>query len=100
MYSFCVVGHAQYAKNGQDDIVCAGASAITLTLAGVIYDMADYDTIAVIDQKLDPGNTVISASVAEGATERFEERTRFFETGFSVLSQEYPKHIRYAGTKP
>lgn len=91
-----MVGHAGYARPGED-IVCAGASAIMLTLAALICDMTDYDSIAVIDQKLDSGNSVVSAEVAEEAFERFEERTRFFETGFTMLSVEYPGRVCYAG---
>ena len=95
-YTFCVVGHAGYATPGED-IVCAAASAITYTLAALMDEMTDHELIAMVDQKLEPGNTVLSAEVTEEARKRFEEATRFFEIGFLMLSEAYPSYICYSG---
>ena len=39
-------GHANYAPKGQPDIVCAGISALTETLAAALSRFPEYDTKA------------------------------------------------------
>lgn len=93
-FSFYVSGHAGYAAYGQD-VICAGASILTSTLAEVICQLSDYSEVAMVDLKLEPGNTVLSADVGESARERFREATFFFTVGFLMMSETYPKHITF-----
>ena len=95
-FSFYVSGHAGYAPYGQD-LVCAGASVLTSTLAEVIYRLSDYSEIAMVDEKLESGNTVLSADVGESAREDFRAATSFFAVGFSLLAEQYPKYVCFTG---
>ena len=95
-FSFYVSGHAGYAPYGQD-LICAGASVLTSTLAEVIWRLSDYSEIAMVDEKLESGNTVLSADVGESAREDFRVATSFFSVGFSLLAEQYPQYVCFTG---
>ena len=84
-------GHAGYAEVGRD-IVCASASILAFTVAQLLLEMDAngrlYESPTV---NLSEGDALIEA-------EHNEETVRimhFAETGYALLQNEYPEHIKF-----
>lgn len=92
-----VRGHAGSGKKGQD-LVCAGVSALVLTLATNVSELAAADQVRRPVVSLRQGNTCIGC-VALGKMKPVV--TLIFDTvctGFATLQQLYPKNIAYIVT--
>lgn len=83
-----IFGHADYAPCGQD-IVCAGASALTFTLASYLSD--NREQFSKLDIKLDdPGECLI---FFEGTTETAQAVFDSYIKGYEMLAERYPENI-------
>lgn len=81
-------GHAGYAPSGQD-IVCAAASILTATLARSLGGVDGY-------RYVDDGDTVhISCRPSLRQVERVVHVFDVIDSGFGLLCNSYPNHIRY-----
>lgn len=89
-------GHAEYDKIGKD-IVCAGASIISMTLAEVMsaaYQSGWIGDTAVV--KLDPAETEIACVCDD--EEAFGELARaylFAATAYRLLALHYPDNVEF-----
>lgn len=81
-------GHAGYAPEGQD-IVCAGASMLTATLARALGGVDGYSYE-------DDGHRVrIACTPSLGQVERVKHVFDVIDCGFGLLCNSYPNHVRY-----
>lgn len=89
-----VKGHAHSAEPGQD-LVCAGASALTYTLAANVGDMKDNGQVQDVIVKLESGDAEISCR----AKNKYKAIVgRIFEAvcvGFELLAEANPEYISY-----
>lgn len=81
-----VIGHAGYAKFGQD-IVCSGVSALTITLIESIKALSA-DKISC---DVAPGNTIIEW---KNLSEKSKILVDSFFIGISKICNAYPEHVR------
>lgn len=85
MHCLSIKGHADYANHG-DDIVCAGVSAVTYTLAGWLINRVD-ETERYM--KLDSGNGTIMCYALDKADTAFDMAM----IGFTQIANTYPNHV-------
>lgn len=87
-FELTVSGHAGYAPEGQD-IVCAGASMLTATLARALGGIDGYSYE-------DDGHTVrIACMPSLGQVERVVQVFDVIDCGYGILCNSYPNHVRY-----
>ena len=95
--SLRVEGHADFAKNGGDDPVCAMVSILTYTIAQIINECADNDRVknAVTDfsQK---GLAVLSCVPTPKNRNGVMLQMDAVCVGFLILASEYPENIEFA----
>ena len=82
-------GHANYAPKGQPDIVCAGISALTETLAATLSRFPEYDTKAYSGYAWAKCRKSLEARVILDA----------LSIGFYGLRRAYPNHIQIEDTR-
>ena len=93
---FRAKGHAEAGKRG-NDIVCAAASILTMTLAKQVteaYKAGWIDDSAIC--QLSPEETEISCVVQD--EDVFGELARIYLTiasGYELLADHYPEHIKF-----
>ena len=87
-HTITIKGHANYAPIDQD-IVCAGVSTLAYTLIARLKDIKAWD----FDMKDKHGEMTISC-VSTDHDGDIEEAIRFAMTGFTILQQHYPKHVK------
>ena len=85
-----VHGHADYAEAGKD-IVCAGASMLTDTLAGVLEEAEERGRCKNNIRDGD-GDMMLSADPTLGSMSEIKAYFRMAVTGFRMLQEQYPKH--------
>jgi uncharacterized protein YsxB (DUF464 family) len=92
--SFSAKGHAGAGQKGYD-LVCASASMLAYTLAGVLRKMYEESSLhEKADMLLEEGNSLIKARPVEG---RYNECLHAFfviQTGYELLARSYPKYVR------
>lgn len=90
---FSAKGHAGAGPKGFD-LICASASMLAYTLAGVMRKMYEESSLhRKADILLEEGNSHIEA---RPIAERYDECMHAFfviQTGFEMLSTSYPKHV-------
>ncbi len=87
-WSVKVEGHAGYAEQGHD-IVCAGASMLTATLARCLGGVTGQHYV-------DDGIvTEISCAPTLAEAERVAAVFDVIDTGYQLLANSYPVHVRY-----
>lgn len=84
-------GHANYAKHGQD-IVCAAASTLVLTLAWRCRSIAEPGEIA--EEKLYSGDAHVVIAPKQGREALFCEAFHTILAGFEALSGKYPECVK------
>ena len=83
-------GHANYAEHGQD-IVCAAASTLILTLACRCRALAEPGEIA--EEKLFSGDAHVVIAPKPGREALFYEVFNTVGAGFEALSSKYPQCV-------
>ena len=84
-------GHANYAEHGQD-IVCAAASILVLTLAWRCKNIAEPGEIA--EERLHSGDAHVIITPKKGREALFSEPFYTIMAGFEALSSKYPRYVR------
>ena len=84
-------GHAGYAPAGQD-IVCAGASTLMQTLAYLLA--GEENAHSDVWDEEDGPRLAVTAGVPRSAW--VEGAFAFAKTGFALLAERYPDHVRFA----
>ena len=90
-----VEGHAGAGPEGHD-LVCAGVSALALTLAGNVSYMEAQEAVRNVILKLDEGNAEIQCSPYRRYKDSVEQVFRSICVGFELLATKYPDNISYA----
>lgn len=87
-------GHAGYAKPGQPDLVCAGASTLLCTMEACLRDLEEQGGVRITQYARDAvtGLMHIEASAVTRA-ETISDMVRFLLTGCMMLESEYPEHV-------
>ena len=86
-----IVGHAAF--NPGNDIVCAGVSAITFQLLGVLDQMDDQKLI--YDQHVDveDGFVIVQFSLVPEEFETWDIVWNVIRTGWQNIADEYPDNV-------
>ena len=90
-YSLEVSGHAGYAEAGKD-IVCAGASALTMALMQSAFANDDMNASYYIDNV--NADIMVQCDPLEDARERCSQMFEIIMNGFRALCTDYPEYIR------
>ena len=83
VYGLQVNGHAEYAEDGKD-IVCAGISTITYSLAEYLAESANVD---VTQMDMAPGDVRIACSGSA------DEAFKMAFLGYAMLQKQYPQNV-------
>lgn len=81
-----VKGHANYAVSGSD-IVCAGVTALALTLIKSIKDLTDDK----IEYEISPGRVDIKYG---NLSEKSKTLVDSFFIGICMIAEEFPEYVR------
>jgi uncharacterized protein YsxB (DUF464 family) len=87
-WTVTVEGHAGYAAQGSD-IVCAGASMLTATLARCLGGITGQHYVD------DGERTEISCTPTLAEAERVAAVFDVIDTGYQLLANSYPVHVKY-----
>lgn len=88
----CIRGHAGFAPAGKD-IVCAGASALALTLAACLRKEDARGTLRLLSIRQEPGWLEMQATPTLSGLERLSALLEGAEEGFRLLSRQYPEYV-------
>lgn len=86
-HDISIIGHAGYAKHGED-IVCAAVSSLVYALVGYIQNHADE---AEVDVSLGEGYAYITCGSHEDIDAAFEMAC----IGFAQISNTHPAHVSF-----
>lgn len=89
-----ITGHAFSGEAGHD-LVCAGVSALTYTLAANVGNMEDQGQAKNVKVELEKGCGLIKCKAVSGCEDMVR---RIFEAvcvGFEIMSANFPKNISY-----
>ena len=89
-----IQGHAGSGPIGHD-LVCAGVSALALTLAGNVSYMEAQEAVYGVSIKLEEGNAEIKCSPYRQYKNSVEQVYRSICVGFELLATKYPENISY-----
>lgn len=88
----CIRGHAGFAPAGKD-IVCAGASALALTLASCLRREEERGRLRLFSIQQEPGRLEIQAAPTLSGLERISALLEWAEEGFRLLARQYPEYV-------
>jgi uncharacterized protein YsxB (DUF464 family) len=92
-YHLKATGHAGYAKDGQDDIVCSSVSTIFYTLANYLEDIGADDLVGT-----DEGDFLIECK-ALFQDEAVHTAFRMSVYGLSLIAEQYPDNVSVQETE-
>ena len=90
-----VKGHAHSNEYGRD-LVCAGVSALALTLAANVGNMASKDYVTACTTRLEPGDAEISCNPRTRYRDSVKQVFMSVCVGFEILADQYPDYISYS----
>lgn len=86
---FICIGHANFAKNNEPDIVCASCSTLAMTLCNAVAGLEGAES------DIDYGEVLCSCPNNHVSAIIF----RAIETGFEGLTNKYPNHVALHNTR-
>lgn len=89
----CIQGHAGFAPAGKD-IVCAGASALALTLASCLRQEEKKGRLRFLSVHQKPGWLEMQVTPNLFGFERLLALLQGAEEGFRLLAQQYPEYVK------
>ena len=89
-----VKGHAGSGPEGHD-LVCAGVSALTATLACNVAHMADQGAVREAITELKEGDALVQCTPRGRYRESVAQIYRAICVGFELLATKYPENISY-----
>lgn len=89
-----VKGHAGSGPDGHD-LLCAACSALALTLAVNVSNMAAQDAVHDVSIDLSEGNAEIQCTAYRRYRDSVAQVYRTVCAGFEVLSTQYPENISF-----
>ena len=90
-----VTGHAMSDVYGKD-LICAGVSALALTLGGNVGHMADSGYVVDPIVKLEEGNAEISCKAKARYRDSVRQIFMSVCVGFEILASHWPEYISYS----
>ena len=90
-----ITGHANSDEYGKD-LVCAGVSALALTMAANVGNMAAKDYVTAYTTRLDPGDAEISCNPRTRYRDSVKQVFMSVCVGFEILADQYPDYISYS----
>lgn len=90
----CVKGHAKSAEIGHD-LVCAGVSALVLTLVANVRRLEKQGCTRQVDISVGSGNAEISVDPTIHYRFSTMQIMDSVCAGFEVLAEQYPEYVRY-----
>ena len=91
-YTLHEEGHAGYAEEGKD-IVCSAVSAMLITLAQVIENMALTECNGEVFTELLPGKVYIYCQCARG-NQKVRDAFEFVNVGLRMIAEQYPDYVQ------
>lgn len=92
--SFSAKGHAGAGPKGYD-LICASASMLAYTLAGVMQRMNEESSLhEKANMLLEEGNSHIKARPVEGRYNECMHAFYVIQTGYELLAKSYPKYVK------
>ncbi len=89
---FVVKGHAGYAREGRDDIVCAAVSAVAYTAAGALGELAGIKDF--FEERHGFMTCSIDVDILPELKHAAEIIMAAAEIGFKQIELAYPKHVK------
>ena len=89
-----VEGHANSGEPGHD-LVCAGVSALTYTLAANVAHLADNGHVRIDEVELKEGKAVIGCNPRSRVKSTVRLVYQTVCVGFEILAHDYPQYISY-----
>lgn len=86
-----IVGHAAF--NPGNDIVCAGVSAITFQLLGVLDQMDDDELIYDEHVDIEDGFVIVQFNLVPEEFETWDIVWNVIRTGWQNIADEYPDNV-------
>lgn len=90
-----ISGHAFSGEAGHD-LVCAGVSALTYTLAANVGNMEEQGIVKDAKVKLHKGYGTIRCNAMEGCEDMVKRIYEAVCVGFEILANRFPKNISYS----
>ena len=87
-----ILGHAGFGEKGSDP-VCAGVSALALTLCRRVEELAAQGAVRIRALAAEPGAALIHCVPLPGHAEQMEEVFRVIAAGLRLLAEEYPGNV-------
>jgi len=87
-----ISGHAAAAPYGQD-IVCAAASALALTMLEAVRNFDEHGDVEHFAHSVDKGSVEIDFTVKEWVLERAQTLVDAITGGFLLLEENYPEYV-------
>ena len=91
-----ILGHAGFGEKGSDP-VCAGVSALVLTLCRRVEELADQDAVRILALAAEPGAAYVRCTPLPGHETQTEEVFRVIAAGLRLLAKDYPGYVGEAG---
>lgn len=90
-----VTGHAKSDEYGKD-LICAAVSALALTMAANVGNMASRGCVTEPVTKLEEGNAEISCKARTRYRESVRQVFMSVCVGFEILATQWPEYISYS----
>ncbi|OLS41545.1 ribosomal-processing cysteine protease Prp [Bacillus sp. MRMR6] len=91
IHSFVISGHAFFAERGKD-IVCAGASAVSVGAINAVHALTD------VTPEIEQGDGFLRCVVPENLSEDINEKVQILLEGMIIslltIEEEYGEHIK------
>lgn len=86
-------GHADFARQGERDLVCAGISMLVCTLSACLEQQEARGLVRLQHRKVTPGDVAFQIEILIHA-EEIHAMLETIRTGFLLLAGTYPEHVR------
>ncbi len=93
-YSLFIKGHAGAGPKGED-LVCAGASALTAALEHTAWKLYTQGKAARLLMQKAPGDTAVLVHPVAGQEETVDSALETLRQGFRWMAREYPEYVKY-----
>ena len=86
-------GHAEFAQQGESDIVCAGISMLVCTLSACLEQQEERGVVRLLCRKIEPGDVEFRIEILS-RTKEVRAMLETIRTGFLLLANTYPENVR------
>ena len=88
-----LLGHADFAQQGESDIVCAGISMLVCTLSACLEQQEERGVVRLLCRKIEPGDVEFRIEILS-RTKEVRAMLETIRTGFLLLANTYPENVR------